>query len=87
MLLTSIYSGGQQSGRNQSGMDNRNTAPGLNQESIGGGRGNSRNGGGAGGSRNSRRNSGNGGGTTVAAINLSDDEENSTCVRSSCGCR
>ena len=78
MLLTSIYSGGQQSGRNQSGMDNRNTAPGLNQESIGGGRGNSRNGGAAGGSRNSRRNNGNGGGTTVAAINLSDDDEDST---------
>ena len=67
MLLNSIYSGGSQSGGARSQLDNRNTAPGLNQESIGqGGRGRS---------NNSRAGSGNrsgggGGGTTVSALQI-----------------
>ena len=72
LLLTSIYSGGSQSGSG-SALDNRNTAPGMNQESIGGG--NSRGGVGRNGNNNNRRagsgtRSGNGGGTTVSALQL-----------------
>ena len=73
MLLTSIYSGGAQSGGGRSALDNRNTAPGMNQESIGGG--NSRGGVGRNGNNNNRRTGsgsrgGNGGGTTVSALQL-----------------
>ena len=73
MLLTSIYSGGSQSGGGRSALDNRNTAPGMNQESIGGG--NSRGGTGRNGNNNNRRNGsgtrgGSGGGTTVSALQL-----------------
>ncbi|WP_435214590.1 type II secretion system secretin GspD [Luminiphilus sp. nBUS_16] len=73
MLLTSIYSGGSQSGGGRSALDNRNTAPGMNQESIGGG--NSRGGVGRNGNNNNRRTGsgfrgGNGGGTTVSALQL-----------------
>ena len=73
MLLTSIYSGGAQSGGGRSVLDNRNTAPGMNQESIGGG--NSRGGVGRNGNNNNRRTGsgsrgGNGGGTTVSALQL-----------------
>lgn len=73
MLLTSIYSGGAQSGGGRSALDNRNTAPGMNQESIGGG--NSRGGVGRNGNNNNRRTGsgsrgGSGGGTTVSAIQL-----------------
>ncbi len=73
MLLTSIYSGGSQSGGGRSALDNRNTAPGMNQESIGGG--NSRGGVGRNGNNNNRRTDsvfrgGNGGGTTVSALQL-----------------
>ena len=86
MLLNSIYSGGQ-SGGNRTSTDNRNVAPGLNQESIagnrqGGGRG--ANGQPRGGSGNMNRGgSGNmsrgaqGGGTSVTALNMSEDGENS----------
>jgi general secretion pathway protein D len=73
MLLTSIYSGGAQSGGGRSALDNRNTAPGMNQESIGGG--NSRGGVGRNGNNNNRRTGsgsrgGSGGGTTVSALQL-----------------
>ena len=73
MLLTSIYSGGSQAGGGRSALDNRNTAPGMNQESIGGG--NSRGGTGRNGNNNNRRNGsgtrgGSGGGTTVSALQL-----------------
>ena len=73
MLLTSIYSGGAQRGSGRSALDNRNTAPGMNQESIGGG--NSRGGTGRNGNNNNRRNGsgtrgGSGGGTTVSALQL-----------------
>jgi general secretion pathway protein D len=74
MLLTSIYSGGAQSGGGRSALDNRNTAPGMNQESIGGG--SSRGGVGRNGNNNNNRRTGsgtrggNGGGTTVSAIQL-----------------
>ena len=73
MLLTSIYSGGAQSGGGRSALDNRNTAPGMNQESIGGG--NSRGGVGRNGNNNNRRTGsgsrgGNGGCTTVSALQL-----------------
>ena len=73
MLLTSIYSGGSQSGGGRSALDNRNTAPGMNQESIGGG--NSRGGTRRNGNNNNRRNGsgtggGSGGGTTVSALQL-----------------
>jgi general secretion pathway protein D len=73
MLLTSIYSGGAQSGGGRSALDNRNTAPGMNRESIGGG--NSRGGAGRNGNNNNRRTGsgsrgGNGGGTTVSALQL-----------------
>ena len=74
MLLTNIYSGGSQGGGGRSALDNRNTAPGMNQESIGGG--NSRGGAGRNGSNNNNRRTGssnrggNGGGTTVSAIQL-----------------
>ena len=73
MLLTSIYSGGSQRGGGRSALDNRNTAPGMNQESIGGG--NSRGGTGRNGNNNNRRNGsgtrgGSGGGTTVSALQL-----------------
>jgi general secretion pathway protein D len=73
MLLTSIYSGGAQSGGGRSALDNRNTAPGMNQESIGGG--NSRGGVGRNGNNNNLRTGsgsrgGSGGGTTVSAIQL-----------------
>lgn len=39
VLLNSIYSADGQTGNNRSGLDNRNVAPGLNRESVGGGRG------------------------------------------------
>ena len=39
MLLNSIYSGTGQGGNNRSALDNRNIAPGLNRESVGGNRG------------------------------------------------
>ena len=39
VLLNSIYSADGQAGNNRSGLDNRNVAPGLNRESVGGGRG------------------------------------------------
>ena len=73
MLLTSIYSGGAQSGGGRSVLDNRNTAPGMNRESIGGG--NSVGGAGRNGNNNNRRTGsgsrgGNGGGTTVSALQL-----------------
>lgn len=74
MLLTSIYSGGSQSGGGRSALDNRNTAPGMNQESIGGG--NSRGGTGRNGNNNNNRRNGSGtrggsgGGTTVSALQL-----------------
>jgi general secretion pathway protein D len=73
MLLTSIYSGGAQSGGVGSALDNRNTAPGMNRESIGGG--NSRGGAGRNGNNNNRptgsgSRGGNGGGTTVSALQL-----------------
>ena len=73
MLLTSIYSGGSQVAGGRSALDNRNTAPGMNQESIGGG--NSRGGTGRNGNNNNRRNGsgtrgGSGGGTTVSALQL-----------------
>ena len=59
-LLNSIYSGS--GGGNRSALDNRNTAPGLNRESIGGGgRGNNRSLGGTGGFGNNRGRGGSGG--------------------------
>lgn len=81
MLLNSIYSGGQ-SGGNRTSTDNRNVAPGLNQESIAGNR---QGGGGPGGGANGRGRNGNGnmnrggqgGGTSVTALNMSEDGENS----------
>lgn len=52
MLLNSIYSGGS-SGGQRGALDNRNVAPGLNRESVGGGRNNNRTGNnGMGGNRN-----------------------------------
>ena len=70
MLLNSIYSGGSQSGGARSQRDNRNTAPGLNQESIGqGGRGRSNNSQARSGNNNGNR-SGGGGGTTVSALQI-----------------
>jgi general secretion pathway protein D len=65
MLLNSIYAGGSQGGGSRSQLDNRNTAPGLSQESIGqGGRGRSNN------SRAGSGNRGGGGGTTVTALQI-----------------
>ena len=83
MLLNSIYSGGQAGGR-QPGTDNRNVAPGLNQESVSGGRtggnvggGQSGRGGRGAGMGTSRGGGGQGGGTSVSALNMSEDGENS----------
>lgn len=83
MLLNSIYSGGA-SGGNRTSMDNRNVAPGLNQESVAGNRqGRGGPGGGLGGGANGRGGNGNmnrgaqGGGTSVTALNMSEDGENS----------
>ena len=88
MLLNSIYSGGQSSG-GRGAMDNRNVAPGLNQESVSGGRGGRGGGGGAsgsfgqGGMSGSRgvggsgggnmRGGGQSGGTSVSALTMGDD--------------
>jgi general secretion pathway protein D len=81
MLLNSIYSGGQASG-GQRNLDNRNVAPGLNQESVSGGaRSNGIGGasgrGGSSGSGGSMGRGGQGGGTSVSALNMSEDGENS----------
>ncbi|MDG1314481.1 MAG: type II secretion system secretin GspD [Flavobacteriaceae bacterium] len=66
MLLNSIYAGGSQGEGSRQQRDNRNTAPGLNQESVGRG--------GSGRGNNSRTGSGNrgggGGGTTVSALQI-----------------
>ena len=71
MLLNSIYSGGGQGSQNRSMRDNRNVAPGLNQESVSGNGAGGR----SGGSGNTRR--GGGGGTTVTALNLAEGESQS----------
>ena len=71
MLLNSIYSGGGQGSQNQSMRDNRNVAPGLNQESVSGNGAGGR----SGGSGNTRR--GGGGGTTVTALNLAEGDSQS----------
>lgn len=78
-LLNSIYSGADQGG-SRSALDNRNVAPGLNRESLGGGG----RGGAAGGARGNRGGSGvgnsgalrggaAGGGPTVSALNLGEE--------------
>jgi general secretion pathway protein D len=85
MLLNSIYSGGG-SGGQRGALDNRNVAPGLNRESVGGGVNNNRMGadggirGGGPGGRSSGMNSSMGmnggamgGGTSVSQLNFSED--------------
>lgn len=72
ILLNSIYSGGGQGNQNRSMRDNRNVAPGLNQESVSGNGAGGR----SGGSGNTRR--GVGGGTTVTALNLAEGDSQSS---------
>lgn len=72
ILLNSIYSGGGQGNQNRSMRDNRNVAPGLNQESVSGNGAGGR----SGGSGNTRR--GGGGGTTVTALNLAEGDSQSS---------
>ena len=88
VLLNSIYSGSGGQGGGQSALDNRNVAPGMSRESVGGrggagsgsvgGRG--RSGGvgvgGAGGSRNFGR-GGSGSGTMVSAISVGEEGDDS----------